>query len=130
MKKALLPLAALLLLAGCVSEADINAQLAKHIGQSEADLIRQMGVPNRHYTADGHSFLAYVKQYQEVQGFDAGPAFFPGYGYGFGYGFGGWGWGGFGGYDFPTDIVPYSCETDFDVAGGRVVGFARHGNDC
>jgi hypothetical protein len=128
MKHVLLAAVTVISLGGCVSEAEINAQLSRHIGQNEADLIREMGVPNRHYTAQGHTFLAYIKAYQEVEGFGASPGFYP---YG---GWGGWGWGGWGGWGGgwggPATVVPIACETDFDVVGGRVTGFARHGNDC
>ncbi len=126
MKKLCLSLGVLLLLGGCVSEAEINAKLARHIGQSEADLVREMGVPNRHYQTEGHTFLAYVKGYESTNGFSDN------FGYPFGYGWGGYGYGfGWGGpMDYSADTVHYYCETDFDVFQGRVIGFSRHGNDC
>lgn len=129
----LIPWLACLALSGCAeSEAQINAEMARHVGQSVTDLVRQMGVPNRHFGNKDHEFLAYVKNYQEIDGF--GPDFgYGGFGYG-GYGFGGFGYGGFGGWGwgggFPADIITYGCETDFEANSGRVVSFARHGNDC
>jgi hypothetical protein len=130
----LVPVLTLLALGGCAiqTEAQINAALARHVGESETDLVREMGVPTRHYDSAGHHFLAYISGHQEI---DA--PYGPGFGYG-GYGpWGGWGWGGYGpgfgygpGWAFPSRIDSYSCETTFEVAAGRVVGFMRHGNAC
>ncbi len=126
MKTSILSLAALLVLGGCVSEAQINAELSRHIGQSETQLVREMGVPNRHYSTGGHTFLAYIKGYQSTNAYSTG------FGYPFGFGWGGYGYGyGWGGpIDYSADTVPYYCETDFDIVQERVVGFARHGNGC
>ena len=126
MKTSLISLAAVLLLGGCVSEAQINAELSRHIGQSEMQLVREMGVPNRHYQTEGHTFLAYIKGYESINGFSGG------LGYPFGYGWGGYGYGfGWPGpVDYSANTMHYYCETDFDVYQGRVVGFSRHGDGC
>ncbi len=135
MNKALIPLVAVLALGGCATEAQINAQLARHLGESETDLVREMGVPTRHLDSGGHRFLAYVEGYQEIYPPpDAGWGY-PGWGGGWGGGgFGGWGWGGWagpwGGWAGPSDVVSYGCETTFEIVGGRVASFARHGNGC
>ena len=134
MTKHLIPAFALLALSGCAfqTQAQLNAELARHVGQSETDLVREMGVPTRHFDTGGHRFLAYAKGYQQITGF-------PGDGFGFGYG--GWGgpwgtWGGGYGYGFgggfggPAEVVSYGCETTFEIDSGRVTGVKRHGNDC
>jgi hypothetical protein len=133
--KTLVPLVAVLALGGCAyqTEAQINAELSRHIGQSAADLVRDMGVPNRSIeTAGGHRFMAYLTGHQEIYNWGGG------YGYGYG-GWGGWGWGGpgwgpgwggWGGGWGPSDVVNYGCQTTFELVGGRVTGFTRHGNAC
>ena len=120
---------ALLALGGCAiqTEQQINAEMARHIGQSETDLVREMGVPTRSYDSAGHRFLAYYKGEQEVDNFGGGF-----YGTGFS-GWGGWGWGGgfYGGaFDGPSRITTHGCDTTFEVSDGRVLGFKRHGNAC
>jgi hypothetical protein len=131
MIKKLIPLVALLALGGCAyqTEAQINAELAHHIGQSETDLVREMGVPNRHFDSGGHHFLAYVSGHQEILSYNDGGFFYPGFGWGWGgpgwAGYGGWG-GGFG----SASVITYGCQTTFEIDAGRVIGFKRHGNDC
>ena len=137
MIKHLVPVIALLALAGCAiqTEAQINAALARHVGESETDLVREMGgagpalrqrgapLPGLYQRSSGDRCA--VRPRLRLCGFG---------GYG---GFGGWGWGGYGpvtgtgpGWGFPSQIYSYSCETTFEVASGRVVGFMRHGNAC
>jgi hypothetical protein len=134
MKRALIPMLALLALGGCAfqTEAQINAELSRHIGQSETDLVREMGVPTRHFLSGGHEFLAYATGHQTIEpegGFGPGP-FYPGWGGGWG----GWGWGGYGygygGWAGPSNIITYGCETTFEIGDGKVLSFRRHGNDC
>ena len=129
----IIPVIALLALSGCAiqTEAQIKAQLDHHIGENEASLIRELGVPTRSFQSGGQRFLAYYTGYQQVDNFG-----------GFGGGFGGWGWrGGWGGWgggwgpggfnDWgPSNIISYGCETTYEVTGGHVMGWTRHGNDC
>jgi hypothetical protein len=137
MNKKLVPLLALLALGGCAyqTEAQINARMAAHIGQSETDLVRDMGVPNRTYASGGHHFLAYMTGHQEIESFNDGGFGYPGWGWGWGgwgYGGGGWGggWGGWGGGFGSATVTNYGCQTTFEVDAGRVIGFKRHGNAC
>ena len=117
----------LLALAACTTGPDRPALLNSLVGQSETEVVRVLGVPSRTYETAGHKFLAYTEQRATVV--DGGPAFFGGYG-GFGYGaFGpGFGWGY--GSAFPAQVIPRICETTFDVAGGRVLGWSLRGNAC
>ena len=115
-------LVALLLLSACDPYAlqRRQAALAAYVGQSEADLVRSFGVPTRSFDAGGHRFLAY-----DQGSVDIVPPLYPwrpyGWGGGFGYGYGG---------DFPAQVVQRTCETTFEVAGGRVIGFSLRGNAC
>ncbi len=119
MKRALL--IALLLLSACDPYAlqRREAALAGYVGQSETDLVRAFGVPTRVYEAGGHRFLAYDQGSVDIL-----PPLYPWrpYGWGgFGYGYGG---------DFPPQVVQRVCETTFEVAAGRVIGFTLRGNAC
>lgn len=121
---------------GCAfqTEQQINAELARHIGEPETDLVRDMGVPTRSYQSGGHRFLAYYKGEQQIDSFNGGfggpgGGGFGYGGYGGGFGYGGWGGWGFGGFSQGT-IYPYGCDTTFEVADSRVIGFKRHGNAC
>ena len=120
--------AAGLLLGACTTGADRAAYLNTLVGQPEGELVRQLGVPNRVYEADGHKFLAYVERQPS---FVTGGSLFLGGGYGYGYGRG-YGYGSGFGYDpfFPAEVIPRQCETTFDVGGGRVLSWALRGNAC
>ncbi len=113
-------LIALPLLAGCVSLAELRAereaQLGGFIGQSEADLVRALGVPSRQFESDGRRFLAYLDRRVDLV-----PGYMPfrPYGYGFGYGPG-----------FPPQAIERSCETTFESVGGKVFGYSFRGNAC
>jgi hypothetical protein len=91
------------------------------VGAGEADLVRLLGVPSRTIVVGDHRFLAYDEQRTEIQ-----PPLYPwqpwgwGYGPGFGPGFGG----------LPSQVIHYTCETTFEVADGRVIGFTLRGNAC
>jgi hypothetical protein len=119
-------------LAGCVSHSleRRQAELAPLVGQSEADLVRRLGVPSRTIDADGRRFLAYRQQRADVLP-GSGPFLVAPY-HRFGYS----GFGGFGGYDdfegtsFPPTIIQHVCETTFEIAGGKVAGFSLRGDDC
>ena len=69
MRRVSLALALLTALAGCALPnrlAEREAMLGSFIGQSEADVVRELGVPSRVFEADGHRY-----------GFGYGPGFPP-----------------------------------------------------
>jgi hypothetical protein len=120
MRPIFVALIAVPLLAGCATGAlqEREAVLGQLIGQSEAELVRQMGVPTRAFEADGHRFLAYLERRVDV---------IPGTGP--------WApfWGrrwGYYGPDFPPQVVERACETTFEIAGGKVQSFQLRGNAC
>ncbi len=133
MRKLLLVLPALFLVS-CAPGVDRRAYLATLVGQPEAEIVRQLGVPTRTFESGGRRFLAYVEQ-RGATAISGGPFLFGGYGYGSGYGSGfgpgfgprfGYGYGG----AFPTYVTERTCETTFEVAGDRVVSWALRGNSC
>ena len=115
-------------LAACTNyAADRAVYLNTLVGQPEAVLVQQLGVPGRVFETGGHRFVAYTAQRTTVYGGG-------GFGYG-GFGYGGFGYGrgpgGFGVFDaFPTEVVARVCETTFDMQGGVVRSWALHGNGC
>jgi hypothetical protein len=113
MRSVLLP-ALLVGAAGCVDGlAARQAYLNRFVGQPEAVLVQQMGVPTRTYATAGTKFLAYDERRVDVI-----PAF-PAYGF-----FNGW----YGG--FPPQVVDLQCETTFEVTDGTVKSFTLRGNAC
>ncbi len=115
----------LALLGGCVDGgAARRAQANALVGQSEADLVRTLGVPTRTIETDGRRFLAY-----EDRRLDVLPGFGGGYG-GFGYG----GFNRFGGLGFgagvPGEIIESGCDTTYELSGGRVQAWTLRGNGC
>ena len=142
----LLPAAALLVLSACAVPSPAERKLLDSmIGRSETDLLRSFGVPTRDFTAQGHTFLAYIQN---------DSTYLPGSpGLGWGWGWGGWGWGGggfgsggfggFGGYGggfggdfgdgfggFPPSYYESSCTTTFEITGGKVVSWNVRGDGC
>jgi len=113
------PLLVAALLAGCAPTVNRSVLLNSLVGQPEAEVVRQFGVPSRTFEAGGHTFLAYSER--RVDSFPAGPF----YGGGFGY-FGGYGY--FGG--FPAAVIERACETTFEVVNARIVNWALRGNAC
>ena len=107
-------LAALILLAACTNQlAQRQARLAPLVGRSVADLIQQLGVPNRTFQASGVDYLAYDERRIEVlPGLWGGPFWL-----------GGWN-------NLPPEVVQWQCETTFAVAGGVVRSFTLRGNAC
>ncbi len=106
------------LLTGCVDQlAARQARFAQFVGHSEADLVRQMGVPNRTYETEGVKFLAFVEGrvelLQPLPAYPYGPPYWAWYG-------GGW----------PPQVVNLTCETTFAVAQGVVQSFTMRGNAC
>jgi hypothetical protein len=112
---------ALPLLGGCVDQlAARQAELAPLVGRSEADLVRQLGVPSRSFEAEGHRFLAYSERRVDIV-----PGFAPFYGppgfYGGVYA---------GSFAFGPEVVERGCETTFEIVEGKVASFSLRGNAC
>ncbi len=116
-----LGLIALLVLGACANQAleARRAQLAALVGQSEIELVRQMGVPTRTLTLNGEKFLAYDdRRIEFVPGFYGGPPWW-------GPGWGPWGWGA-----SPPMVIERGCETTFEISGGKVTSFSLRGPEC
>jgi hypothetical protein len=127
----LLPLAVLaapmLSLAACETPSPAQRRLLDSmIGRTPVDVVRAFGVPTRVYTADGHSFLAYIDNQTGVIPGSPGPGW--GWGWG-GYGWGG-GWGGGWGTGFPPTYYNTTCQTTFEVANDRVTSWSMRGDGC
>jgi len=138
----LIPLAALLVLAGCETPSpEQRKQLDSMIGQPEVNLIRQFGVPTRTFAANGHNFLAYI---DNQTSYTSG-----GNGWGWGWGGGGWGWGGGpgwgggwggwgggpGGWGYGSNgwggtSYSSSCQTTFEIIDGKVSAWTMRGEGC
>ena len=121
MRPILAALVAMPVLAGCnasppPSPPPVAGQM---IGQNEVDLVRQMGVPTRAFEADGHRFLAYLTRRVDITPGTGPWAPF----------WGRWGGGSYG-PDVPPEVVDYTCETTFEISGGKVQSFQRRGNAC
>jgi hypothetical protein len=102
--------------AACTNQlAERQAYLGRFIGQPEAALVQQMGVPTRSYETGGLKFLAYDEHRVDI--IPAFPTYNP-------Y-FVGWYGGG-----FPPQVVDLQCETTFEVGGGVVQSFTLRGNAC
>jgi hypothetical protein len=102
--------------AGCTNQvAARQAYLSRLIGQPEAALVQQMGVPTRSYEVGGAKYLAYSENRVDI--LPAFPSYNPF--------FTGWYGGG-----FPPQVVNLQCETTFAVTGGTVTSFTLRGNAC
>lgn len=110
-------LLAALALGGCANAGvqDLEARLGTLIGASEDDLVRRVGVPARMHETEGRRYLAFVQHWPDF-------AFFPGTGFYQGaYGYR---------YRRGPELVDRHCEVIFEVAQGRVAGFALRGSAC
>lgn len=117
----LVGLTAVLLLGACANQAleARRAHLASLVGESEVNLVREMGVPTRTLTLNGAKFLAYDDRRLEfVPGFYGGPPWW-------GPGWGPWGWG-----MSPPVVIQRGCETTFEIRDGKVASFSLRGPDC
>lgn len=116
-------LLALLLLGACANQelAKRRAFLTSMVGQSEIDLVRQMGVPTRSFDLNGERFLAYDdRRLDYVPGFYTGPPWW-------GPGWGGWGWGW--GWA-PPMVIARGCEATFEIRAGKVASYSLRGPEC
>jgi hypothetical protein len=111
--------------AGCaVPDAQRRRQLDLLVGHAPVDVVRQLGVPSRSFTAGDRTFLAYV---DETSSYFPGPSYGGRFGYGRGWAWDGWSWdgGGWGGgYDRSA------CETIFEIVQGHVAAWSLHGGGC
>ena len=106
-------------LTGCASETmrQREAEAASFIGRSEEELVREVGVPSRIAEIAGKRFLAYEEQ--ETRYRRPIPSFTRR-------------WSRFGPATEvrPEELVVDTCETTFEVAGGRVTSFKLRGGGC
>ena len=115
-------LSCVLLLGACTAGVDRAAYLNGLVGQPQTEIVRQLGVPTRTFTAGNHTFLAYEQQKSSTI-YGGGPFFAGGFGSTYG--------GGFGAFSsFPAEVVPRSCETTFEIVDDRVLTWAVRGNAC
>jgi hypothetical protein len=117
MRKLIAAAIALPMLAGCVDVLQQRVSyMNQFVGQSETDLVRNLGVPSRTIESGGRRFLAYVDRRLDV---------IPSTGL--------WGpWGFYGPYGggFPSEVVERSCETTFEIVDSKVQSFTLRGNAC
>ena len=104
------------LMAGCVNQfAARQAYVNSLVGQPEAVLVQQMGVPSRTYETTGVKYLAYDERRVDlVPSFPSYRPFFTGW-----YGAG-----------FPPQVIDLQCETTFAVTDGTVTSATLRGNAC
>lgn len=126
---------ALVALTGCeVPALQQRKVLDSMVGKNEVDVVRAFGVPSRSFQAQGHTFLAYVRNSVEYSGggWSGGAGWGwggwgPGWGGGWGGGWGpGWGWG----TSLPSTAYNLNCQTSFELVNGRVVGWILRGDGC
>jgi hypothetical protein len=104
------------LIAGCVDRlAARQAYLGQFVGQPEAVVVQQLGVPTRNYETGGVKYLAYSERRIDI--IPTFPSYSPF--------FTGWYGGG-----FPPQVIELQCETTFEVAEGIVKSFTLRGNAC
>jgi hypothetical protein len=104
------------ILAACTNQlAARQAYLSQFVGQPEAAVVQQMGVPSRSIETGGVKYLAYDEH--RIDLVPSAPAFTPV--------FTGWYGGG-----FPPQVVEWRCETTFEVTAGTVRAFTLRGNAC
>mgnify|MGYP001554869517 CR=1 FL=1 len=114
-------LTAPLLLAACASPAQLAAQrqarLAGYDGMSEAELVHTLGPPASETRAGDHTVMVYQHQYREwVQAspFNGTPPELLGLDYN----------------GLPPILRVWSCDTTFELVGGKVAAAQQRGNYC
>jgi hypothetical protein len=95
--------------------AEREAYSAQFVGQPEADLVRQLGVPTRTIESGDARFLAYVETRRDyirpIPGF-ALRHYLEGADY------------------LPTQVIERTCETTYEIAAGKVAVVRIRGNGC
>lgn len=119
----------LLIVAACAPTLQERlASLQPFVGQAEATLIQQLGVPGRVYEAGGIKFLAYEERRIGFAPGIYGAAPYSPFGAPFGGPFGApYGAYGYGYAAFPPPQVERICETTFEVTGGVIRRVALRG---
>ncbi|MDY0009114.1 MAG: hypothetical protein RBS08_05365 [Bdellovibrionales bacterium] len=112
-----------LFLAGCSGSSALrNAErMQGFIGQSEENVIKAFGVPDKTYTLEsGTKIISYDESYERYDPPTSTVCVgsFPGR-YGMGSCMGG-----------PSRRVNLSCERSFHMRKGKVVDWSQHGNNC
>jgi hypothetical protein len=113
-----------LLATACATGPSLESRTASYIGDSKAQLVQTLGVPDKQITAGGADYLAYDRHHLE---FTPGISTFGGFGpwYGGPY---------YGGPIFdagiPPELIEQDCETTFLLRNDKVASFTLRGNDC
>lgn len=108
-------------LSGCASGPSLQSRLAAYIGAPEAELVQNLGVPDKQIEVKGAKYLAYQIRYQA----QTTPVMPPPY-WGAGYWGPGWAWS----PPFPQDVQVWACEVTFVLVDNKVQTFYLRGNDC
>lgn len=130
MKKFILSIFAVLLLAACATEINTKhiSRMESFIGQSEKQVIMSWGVPDKTYALDNKTK---VITYRDTDYYnDGGSGFgmstcagsFPGRGIGYG--------GCIDPIPRPTRTYERTCEYSFNIVEGKAVGWFQNGNSC
>ena len=97
-------------LAGCAPSGPsrLDVTLASMVGQSEAQVVRQWGVPDQTFDVGGEHFIVYRSIRQSVipGGGPWGPPW--------------WGWGG-------SQVVTNVCDITFEIEQGKVKTYSYRG---
>jgi len=105
-----------LVISGCTTLALAPAQdLSDTIGASELTVVQRFGVPTRSYVVGDRKFLSYLRSRIDVEP-GVGP--WPIYA-------GGSGW-----VAIEPYIQQFNCDTTFELASDKVIGFTLRGNAC
>lgn len=104
-------------LSGCASGPSLQSRLAAYIGAPEAELVQNLGVPDKQIEVKGVKYLAYQVRYQA----QATPVMMPPPYWG-----PGWAWS----PPFPQNVQVSACEATFVLVDNKVQTFYLRGNDC
>lgn len=108
-------------LSSCASGPSLQSRLAAYIGAPEAELVQNLGVPDKQIEVKGVKYLAYQVRYQA----QTAPVMPPPY-WGPGYWGPGWAWS----PPFPQNVQVWACEATFVLVDNKVQTFYLRGNDC
>ena len=120
-KPRLAALALPLLLIGCAQGPTLETRLSTFVGQSEADLVAQLGVPSRVHEAEGRRFLQFEQRRTVAVAAPPAPYFGPLHGP----------WGPRRGYwPAPPAYAVVGCDLTFELRDQRVAAFSFRGEGC